>query len=113
MEKDEKTPDRKQLEKISSDREVFHSYFSNLYKAHENALVYFLDGEEKNKVAKESLAPLAWAISLHMTTLYETENLPVYLRKVEKIIDMLLEDETETDFIKSIYEKIRKQIASL
>ena len=48
-----------------------------------------------------------------MTKLYETENLPVYLRKVEKIIDMLLEDETETDFIKSIYEKIRKQIASL
>lgn len=43
--------------------------------------------------------------------LYETENSPVYLRKAEKIIDMLLED--ETDFIKSIREKIRKQIASL
>lgn len=48
-----------------------------------------------------------------MTALYETENSPVYLRKAEKIIDMLLEDETETDFIKSIREKIRKQIASL
>ena len=44
-----------------------------------------------------------------MTALYETENSPVYLRKAEKIIDMLLEDETETDFIKSIREKIRKQ----
>lgn len=113
MEKDEKTPERKRLEKNSSDREVLHRYFPNLYKARENALVYFLDGEEKHKVAKEALAPLAWAISLHMTALYETENSPVYLRKAEKIIDMLLEDETETDFIKSIREKFRKQIASL
>lgn len=55
------------------------------------------------------LAPLAWAISLHMTALYETEDSPVYLTKAEKILDMLLEDETETDFIKSIREKIRKQ----
>ena len=28
--------------------------------------------------------------SLHMTALYETENSPVYLRKAEKIIDMLI-----------------------
>ncbi len=85
----------------------------NLYKARENALVYFLDGEEKHKVAKEALVPLAWANSLHMTALYETEDSPVYLTKAEKIIDILLEDETETDFIKSIREKIRKQISSL
>lgn len=102
MEKDEETPDRKRLEKITSDREVLHRYFPNLYKARENALVYFLDGEEKHKVAKELLVPLSWAISPHMTALYETENSPVYLRKSEKIIDKLLEDETETDFIKSI-----------
>ena len=44
LEKDEETPDRKRLEKISSDREVLHRYFPNLYKARENALVYFLDG---------------------------------------------------------------------
>ena len=32
----------------------------NLYKARENALVYFLHGEEKHRVAKEALTPLAW-----------------------------------------------------
>ena len=70
-------------------------------------LLYIFLTEEKHKVAKEALVPPAWAISLHMTALYETENSSIYPRKAEKIIDMLLEDETETDFIKSIREKIR------
>lgn len=83
----------------------------NLYKARENALVYFLRGEEKHKVAKEALTPIAWVIAHHMTALYETENDPSYLTKAEKILDILFASETENDFIKSIRERIRKRIA--
>ncbi len=39
----------------------------NLYKARENALVYFLEGEEKRKVAKDALVPLSWAVRHHLT----------------------------------------------
>lgn len=82
----------------------------NLYKARENALVYFLHGNEKHEIAKEALTPLAWVISHHMTALYETENSPAYLTKAEKILDILFADEKENDFIKSIREQIRKRI---
>ena len=83
----------------------------NLYKTRENALVYFLQGEEKRKVAKEALTPLAWAIAHHMTALYETENDPAYLTKAEKILDLLFAEEAETDFIGSIREKLRKRLS--
>ena len=61
----------------------------NLYKARENALVYFLEGEEKRQAAREALAPLAWAIKHHLTALSETENDPSYLDKAEKILELL------------------------
>ena len=61
----------------------------NLYKARENALVYFLEGEEKRQVAKEALTPLAWAIKHHLTALSETENDTSYLDKAEKILELL------------------------
>jgi len=61
----------------------------NLYKARENALVYFLEGEEKHQVAREALVPLAWAIKHHLTALSETENDPSYLDKAEKILEIL------------------------
>lgn len=80
----------------------------NLYKARENALVYLLQGEEKHKVAKEALAPLAWAIAHHMTALYETENAPAYLTKAEEILDILFADETENRLISSIRERLCK-----
>ena len=83
----------------------------NLYKARENALVYFLRGEEKHKVAREALTPIAWVIAHHMTALYETENDPSYLTKAEKILDILFASETENNFIKSIRERIRKRVA--
>lgn len=83
----------------------------NLYKARENALVYFLQGEEKYKVAREALTPIAWVIAHHMTALYETENDPTYLTKAEKILDILFTSETENNFIKSIRERIRKRAA--
>lgn len=83
----------------------------NLYKARENALVCFLQGEEKNKVAKEALTPLAWAIAHHMTALYETENDPTYLKKAQEILDILFTDETENSFVRSIREGIQKRVS--
>lgn len=78
----------------------------NLYKARENALVYFLKGEEKRKIAKEALTPLAWAISHHLTALYETENNPEYLNKASQIIDILFADREKDNFIKSIQNRL-------
>jgi len=69
----------------------------NLYKARENALVYFLQGEEKRTVAKEALQPLAWAITHHLTALSETENNPDYLDKATQILDILFSGEEEND----------------
>lgn len=63
----------------------------NLYKARENALVYFLDGNEKQKVAKDALIPLAWAIKHHLTALYGTENNHTYLDKASQILDILFD----------------------
>ena len=68
----------------------------NFYKSRENALVYFLEGEEKRKIAKASLEPLAWSITHQLTALYETENDKNYLEKAEKIRNMLLENESCT-----------------
>lgn len=78
----------------------------NLYKARENALVYFLEGEEKHKIAKEALTPLAWVIAHHLTALYETENNPAYLSKASQILDILFAGENEDDFIKSIRRRV-------
>ncbi len=82
----------------------------NLYKTRESALVYLLQGEEKHRVAEEALKPLAWTIAHHMTALYETEKVPAYLTKAEKILDILFAGKKENDFIKSIRERIRKRV---
>ena len=79
----------------------------NLYKARENALVCFLQGEERNKVAKEALVPLAWVISHHLTALCETENSPEYLRKASQILDILFDCENEDNFIKAIRQRLQ------
>lgn len=73
----------------------------NLYKARENALVCFLEGDEKRKAAKEALTPLAWALSHHLSALAETEDEPAYLEKAARILDILFDGE-EDDYIKSI-----------
>lgn len=78
----------------------------NLYKARENALVYFLQGEEKRQAAKEALTPLAWVILHHLSALAQTEDEPAYLEKAEQILDILF-DGKENDRIKSI-QKTRK-----
>ena len=63
----------------------------NLYKSRENALSYFLTGDEKNKVSRDALEPLVWGITHHLTVLAETENNPDYLKKAEKIKAILFE----------------------
>lgn len=71
----------------------------NLYKTQENALVYFLEGEEKLKVSKEALEALIWSLSLHISVLTETEKKDARLRKLTRALDILLE---ENEYIKSI-----------
>lgn len=61
----------------------------SLYKTRENALIYFLQGEEKGKAAREALTPLAWSISCQLSALAETEGNPVYNEKAAQIIKIL------------------------
>ena len=79
----------------------------NLYKARENALICFLQGDEKRKVAREALIPLAWAIAHHLSALAETENNVAYLDKASQIFDILF-DGNEDDFIGAIRQKLKK-----
>ncbi len=64
----------------------------NLYKARENALVYFLEGEEKRQVSRSALEPLAWAIKKHLCALAETEKNEVWRTKADDIVKMLEAD---------------------
>ena len=73
----------------------------NLYKARENALIYFLEGEEKRRVAQEALAPLAWTIAHQLNALDETENEPKYQKKIAAILDVLADGE-ENEALHSI-----------
>ena len=81
----------------------------NLYKTRENALVCFLDGEEKNAVAREALLPLGWAVSHHFSALAETENNKEYLKKAAKIIDIIFEDDKDV-FVQKIYDGLLEKL---
>lgn len=63
----------------------------NLYKSRENALVCFLQGEERQKIAKEALGNVSWVASHHLTALYEIKGDVEYLEKAQQIIDILLD----------------------
>lgn len=54
----------------------------NLYKTRENALIFFLQGEEKRRVAKEALTLLESIAALHLSVLEEeaTTHSPTPLR---------------------------------
>ncbi len=80
----------------------------NLYKSRENALVYFLSGEEKRKVASEALIPIAWLIAHHLSALYETEKNPRYLKKAMQIINVLFDD--KDTFVQEIYENLERKV---
>ncbi|MBQ4089857.1 MAG: helix-turn-helix transcriptional regulator [Clostridia bacterium] len=62
----------------------------NLYKARENALVFFLKGEERRNISRSVLTPLMWALSVHLKALAEEEKAPEYLDILKKIIEMVL-----------------------
>lgn len=78
----------------------------NLYKSRENALVYFLHGEEKRAVAKEALMPLAWGIAHHLSALSQTENNPEHRRKAKAIINLLFDNEPKDVFVQKILESL-------
>lgn len=80
----------------------------NLYKARENALIYFLEGEAKNRIAKDALTPIAWVLTHHLTALCETENNTEYKSKASKILDILFPDDTENEIIKSLRRNLNK-----
>ena len=61
----------------------------NFYKTRENALIYFLQGEEKRQVAKEALPRLAWSVRHVLSALAETENDPSFLEKAAEIEELL------------------------
>lgn len=81
----------------------------NLYKARENALAYFLEGEEKREVSKGALKPLAWCIFHHLTSLYETENNTLYLENAEKIINLLVPFDEKDTFIEGMLCLLKKK----
>lgn len=66
----------------------------NLYKARENALVYLLQGEDKCRIAKAALAPLKWALRLHLNALAEVSGHDELRQKAEQLCSILsdLED---------------------
>ncbi len=84
----------------------------NLYKARENALIHFLEGEEKHDVAKNALVPLALSITQHLTVLAQTEGNPAYYEKAEQILNLLLDDEEDdiADPMRTVLSEIRKKL---
>lgn len=77
----------------------------NLYKARENALVYFLEGEEKRQIAREALRPLAWSLTHHLTALAEED--PAWLDKGKQILDILFEGE-DHEWIDALRKKLER-----
>ncbi len=64
----------------------------NLYKARENALVYFLEGEERAEVSRGALEPLKWAVKMHLNVLAEEEGKPEWREKAAQIEQLLSEN---------------------
>ncbi|HBA49659.1 MAG TPA: hypothetical protein DCZ91_18050 [Lachnospiraceae bacterium] len=80
----------------------------NLYKARENALIHFLEGEEKREVAKNALVPLALSITQHLSVLAQTEENPVYYERAEQILNLLFDGE-EDDTIGLVRKELRER----
>ncbi|MCR5783092.1 MAG: helix-turn-helix domain-containing protein [Clostridia bacterium] len=63
----------------------------NLFKARENALICFLEGEEKRMVAEKGLLPLAWTAVHLLNALADTKNDPAYRDRAARILEILAE----------------------
>ena len=81
----------------------------NLYKARENALSYFLTGEEKRENSLEALTPLAWCIARHMTALSVAENTSLYRENAVKIIELLFENREKDGFIEKMLSELSRK----
>lgn len=66
----------------------------NLYKARENALVYFLEGAEKRRVSVLALGPLRWAVKFHLNVLSDTdESCRQKAAQIAEILTEIMENE--------------------
>ena len=79
----------------------------NLYKARENAFVFFLSGEEKRRAAREALVPLAWTTVHHLTALAETGNDPACLKRAAEILALLAACDPENGQLASLLRSVR------
>ncbi|MDE8701875.1 helix-turn-helix domain-containing protein [Adlercreutzia equolifaciens] len=61
----------------------------NLYKARENALVTFLEGEERRAVALEALEAVIWVASRHLNALADLEEDERYREKARAVEEIL------------------------
>lgn len=80
----------------------------NLYKTRENAVIYFLRGQERCDAARAALKPLAWSLSLHLSVLAEEEGGAGYFEKAEQILNLLFEH-TEEEFVRFILERLKAE----
>ena len=73
----------------------------NLYKARENALVYFLKGGERRDIARSALTPLMWALSVHMKALAEEEGKAKYMDVLKNMIESVMTVE-DNEYIRGL-----------
>ena len=78
---------------------------SNLYKARENALSYFLEGEERLKNSYEAIYNMAWVMVRHLNVLAEEEKNPLHRKRAREILDILFED--KDSFIQKMYDSLK------
>ncbi len=60
----------------------------SILKGRENALIYFLEGEEKHEVAEHAIMPLVWSFCHQLCALAETEHDLSHLEKASTILEM-------------------------
>ena len=80
----------------------------NLYKSRENALSYFLQGEEKRQNSRDALTPLAWDVTHHFSALAETENDPAWRGRAAAFLDLVLQGDPENAAV----QKMRRDLAA-
>lgn len=62
------------------------------YKSRENALTFFSNDEEKERIAREALHPICWSLCKHLLVLAETTENASYIETASQIIVLLKKD---------------------